>query len=427
MKWNEDTRALVRAGRSVRLYSGSRLIYGHGEMPVDEAAIARLLSRKKTSYDHLIKPLSERRYNVMSSSSIAALEHIHRYGEDVRVLEITSDAGKTWAPRYVSSRLVNIHFLDRNMGWACGTSGRMSRTADGGDSWVHTFLPTDANLSSVFFLDAKTGWLAGSFKRHASHGLTPSGKSSVWRTDDGGGTWRKVAETENGRKGAHEIPEYVDGFFFRDTDTGWAVTHGTTKDPQPEVNGCGPREYGRVLMTEDGGVSWSQVYYGAPLADLASRNGVFLAAGYRIVRSADGRQWRNVAPGGPSFAVAFADDTHCVAVGEIGPPMISLDAGMSWVRPDEPLFHRTHLDAVAFGSAQVGWIGGSTRSGQHSGLFKTADGTKTWRPAAVDPTTGGVNYLWADISAVDTGHAWAVRADVMVRLQSMAATTRGKK
>ncbi|MCP4643646.1 MAG: hypothetical protein GY851_24575, partial [bacterium] len=157
-------------------------------------------------------------------------------------MRISRDAGSTWATSFVSTRLASIYFVDARHGWAVGGAGKLSRTSDGGDNWIHTVLPTDEDFYAVHFVDQRIGWAAGGYVGHGLYGHGFPDGISIWSTTDGGASWRCSPRIAFGRAEPHAHPETIYGLVFRDRQEGWAVTHGMMKKSKP----C---EYGRVLRT----------------------------------------------------------------------------------------------------------------------------------------------------------------------------------
>jgi len=93
----------------------------------------------------------------------------------------TSDGGRTW--RFVSNltkregmSVQAIHFFDTDRGIAVTGSGTILETMDGGASWTPAARQGRvAGLSSLFFLDERRGWAAGT--------------GHVIRTEDAGDNW----------------------------------------------------------------------------------------------------------------------------------------------------------------------------------------------------------------------------------------------
>ncbi|MGC8528885.1 MAG: WD40/YVTN/BNR-like repeat-containing protein [Leptospirillia bacterium] len=103
------------------------------------------------------------------------------YGDKGTLLR-SSDEGAHWSPVVLSPTprfLSSVFFVDGRTGYAAGAQGALYRTIDGGGRWTSLSLPTRENLYAVLFLDA-------------SHGLVAGWHQTLLRTSDGGATWRPV-------------------------------------------------------------------------------------------------------------------------------------------------------------------------------------------------------------------------------------------
>ncbi|MCF8378005.1 MAG: T9SS type A sorting domain-containing protein [Bacteroidales bacterium] len=197
-------------------------------------------------------------------------------------INITTDGGTTWTPTYfyttmgltASSAVYDIEFVDANTGYACGMNGLIMKTTDGGVSWTllnfTNSIPyvTDAILYDIHFLSATTGWIVGE-------------SGVILKTADGGATWTKTTKAN-----------YIQGISFGDANNGIAVgssyryvlrttNGGATWDAIDPLNipyiypysvtHTGPlsayivglkyvnsTQYGTILKTIDGGVSWKE-------------------------------------------------------------------------------------------------------------------------------------------------------------------------
>lgn len=164
------------------------------------------------------------------------------------------------------------------------------------------------------------------------------------------------------------------------------------------VVGVGDR--GHVLVSEDGGLAWSQVQ--APVAvmltDVAALpGGVVLATGHGgvVIRSADGGAvWERVLVGDenePLFSVAGRADGRCVAVGAFGSLAVSADAGRTWetARREDG----AHLYAVRWAPDGAAWL-----AGEAGVLARSEDGV-TWEDVEA-PYDGTFYGLLADEAGV---------------------------
>jgi photosystem II stability/assembly factor-like uncharacterized protein len=99
-----------------------------------------------------------------------------------KALFVSRDAGVSWKPVRPPYRNVpyrKVDFVTRNVGFAVLESGRLFRTANGGNRWREVLSTGSRDLIDITFPDARNGFLAT--KRY------PGG--TVLRTTDGGTTW----------------------------------------------------------------------------------------------------------------------------------------------------------------------------------------------------------------------------------------------
>lgn len=104
------------------------------------------------------------------------------------------NSGATWSSTVVPYYLYSVYFPDSLTGYAVGDSGSSSsvnlnavilKTTDGGNAWKKlSYTATDTYLSSVFFTDANTGYVAG----EVAYPESPF----VLKTTDGGETWTTI-------------------------------------------------------------------------------------------------------------------------------------------------------------------------------------------------------------------------------------------
>lgn len=192
---------------------------------------------------------------------------------------------------------------------AVGDRGTVLLSDDDGKSYRQAKqMPTRATLTSVSFVDAKTGWAAGHW-------------GVILRTDDGGETWRLQRDDVTTDQPLHSI-------WFRDKAHGIAVGL-----------------FSLLFTTDDGGKSWVAVKLpfapGAKRADLnlfnifPDKRGNVLIVGEQgsVYRSADnGKSWERLATGnkGTLWAGVVLDDNTIIVGGISGKIMRSTDGGKSW-------------------------------------------------------------------------------------------------
>ena len=177
-------------------------------------------------------------------------------------LLVSIDGGSTWQTRKLpqEEKFRAVWLLDQRRGFVAGNGGLLLATDDGAESWKRVALPTQENLTSMYFV-GDSGWLAGwtglilhtkdagkTWVRQQSgvlhglesvyfadvqHGWIVGWAGSILRTTDGGATWQQV-KTEKSLWS-------LDGVYFADALRGWAVGFG-----------------GQILATNDGGVTWKE-------------------------------------------------------------------------------------------------------------------------------------------------------------------------
>jgi len=146
------------------------------------------------------------------------------------------------------------------------------RTTDYGASWHSRSggLPTNGGWTGISFVDAGHGFLAG---------YNSSGTNRLWKTTDGGGQWTAITasglpaswlwdmhwhDLQTGLVTSSNLP----GGIYRTTDAGstwtavWAAPARDLDFHDGLYGVAGTDAYfaeGRVLVTEDGGVTWQEL------------------------------------------------------------------------------------------------------------------------------------------------------------------------
>ncbi|MBN1447899.1 MAG: C10 family peptidase [Bacteroidetes bacterium] len=232
---------------------------------------------------------------------------------------------KEWTQSEVSTAadLLAIDAAEDTL-WACGTSGCVVRSTDGGWKWKPvSFSSQDVTLQDISVFDDSLAWVIGVDETDAT--------SSLWRTTDGGASWITQLSV-SGREGR------LRSISFSDTEHG--VTCGDT------VNGRF-----RIWTTSDSGMTWHPVppEY-VPAAD-AGESGVFNSM------SRHG-------------STVFAGTSRQSGSARI---LRSNDNGASWAAMDtHPSLGRT-IRSVAAASGENAWLLDS--DGRAS---RTTDGGVTW-------------------------------------------------
>jgi photosystem II stability/assembly factor-like uncharacterized protein len=134
----------------------------------------------------------------------------------------TKDGGQNWHTQISPTRklLYGVTAISNKQAWIVGAGGIILRTIDGGEQWNEQTSNTRQTLRAVHFLDEKRGWAVG-------------GGSTIISTINGGNRWRAQSSG---------VDEDLNSVFFTSASEGWAA---------------GNR--GTLLHTRDGGTTWEQV------------------------------------------------------------------------------------------------------------------------------------------------------------------------
>jgi photosystem II stability/assembly factor-like uncharacterized protein len=189
--------------------------------------------------------------------------------------------------------LAAVQFVSARQGWAAG-AGRVMATTDGGQTWVRQY-SGPAALDQVDFIDGQHGWAAGT--------------STLLRTTDGGATWTAVGDPCGSIRSVH----------FVTSDLGYAVAGGS----QVRIDGGVPAPVagGELLMTTDGGQTWSVVAAAPAQAQTAcftSPSSGFLGTPGRIWRTTDGGGHWSLAFTEPAASGAHSAPADTTVVGCAG-------------------------------------------------------------------------------------------------------------
>lgn len=143
----------------------------------------------------------------------------------------TSDAGNTWSQANTNiNDTRGFYAISTTTAWICGTFGKISKTTDGGTTWVAqtTGAPNLSSIDAIFFHDQNNGWAAG------TDGL-------LLKTTNGGTNWQTVPTN---------VTSGFESIKFYNSNIGW-IGGGS-----------------KFLRTTDGGTTWTQVNHFAEVRDI---------------------------------------------------------------------------------------------------------------------------------------------------------------
>jgi photosystem II stability/assembly factor-like uncharacterized protein len=237
------------------------------------------------------------------------------------------DAGRTWTQVQVpaSANLTAVYFADAKNGWAVGHVQTILRTRDGGDTWeLSHFEPEEAEP----FLDVSFG--------DGLRGLVVGAYGVIYSTTDGGSVWSHVPFEPQPLAGAAKVEPTADDM-EADVDLGFEFHLNAL------ARGPGRRLYlgaeaGRLFRSEDDGASWRELpspYDGSFHGILPLDGEALLAFGLRgnLFRSEDGgMNWTAIETGTSVLldSGVRVDERTVVIAGMAGVMLVSRDAGKTF-------------------------------------------------------------------------------------------------
>jgi photosystem II stability/assembly factor-like uncharacterized protein len=334
----------------------------------------------------------------------------------------TDDAGATWtrvgvlqAPE--GAAFTSLTFVDPSNGWAV-VSGRIYRTADGGRTWTGLNAPCTegSTLSDATIADSSTGYAMCTFEPG-----TDMEPKQLFRTDDGGNSWRLVSSVGMSFAGASvpdtgrlEITGYNDRLTFVSDQTGFLLT-----------------DRGGVDMTTDGGVTFRRIVVTddvySPVDVSLSDNGTgFLAlwSGQILATTDSGQTWVQRYPTPtPSLTDAYSFltdtagigivDTGSLSSGPGGEPSTATelartkDGGETWTpiaSSEDALRAAATLQMVTADTVFA------LRNSGHHEVLRSDDGGATWKALAMPRGVEPEQMSWVDDS---TGYVLSSDGDLL--------------
>lgn len=288
---------------------------------------------------------------------------------------------------------------DRSL-WLARDTARISRSLDEGRTWTDLKLPdTEVSVLSVFAFD-KDRAVAGT---GGPQSLMNTGSGHIWKTTDGGATWRDVLYGIDSRFG---------NFHFWDEQRGIAVAQGNNDSSD-------------VYLTDDGGATWTHVpqrlnaripFYNT-LHFFDGQYGWFASSNYydrgdaSVFRTVDGGQtWEEKSAGTDiDFVsdIAFVDAMKGWLVDDVGQRVRrTVSGGGRWISAFYPMAGERLVGLHADPRSRAVWM----LSDEHA--WVTKDDGATWTKTTLVPSGRMLGFAFADSL---TG--WAVTRTGIVQKQ----------
>ncbi len=198
------------------------------------------------------------------------------YGMECDVLLKTTNSGETWEYRYRPSGA--IQFVNENLGYSVTYEGYVSKTTNGGDTWVEINHSGKYPVEFMRFFDENFGWVNSS--------------SALFYTTDGGRNW-SISESI-------DKYQYFNDIFFIDRDNGWVCKSSKG-----------------IYKTTDGGKNWRFIETDASGTKIffADKNNGWIAGTYTYATTDGGENWEIQHSGCTSLFFNDINTGWCVGIG----------------------------------------------------------------------------------------------------------------
>lgn len=175
----------------------------------------------------------------------------------------TTNRGANWSKVTLTDSLglfYSINFANSQNGYACGTGGKITKTTDGGNTWINLTSGVTTDLRSVYFINTNTGWISGAsgvIKKTTNGGIN-------WASQNSGSPTANLtsilfSDENNGRASGNLG-------VFKTTNGGlnWTPDFIQTANPINSINfinnntGWIAGDYGTIMRTDNGVTSIEQ-------------------------------------------------------------------------------------------------------------------------------------------------------------------------
>jgi photosystem II stability/assembly factor-like uncharacterized protein len=297
----------------------------------------------------------------------------------------------------ITSELRGLSVVSDTVAWASGAKGTVLRTTDG-THWqvIHVADADKLDFRDIHAIDAKSALIMSA---------GPGAASRIYRTDDGGASWRLLATNQ-----------FAEGFW--DAMAFWDADNGI-------IFGDPVKGRFQVYATADGGATWRQLE-GKGL-DAMENEGAFAASGSCLSVAGPRDAW--IVTGGAQASRVF----H------------SSDRGASWQAASLPIpagAPARGAFSVGFANPRLGMVaGGDYKEPALAAIngARSEDGGATWTAAAILPTGymsvvmpvpgAPASFVAAGLAgsgySLDAGKTWTALGSTPMNTVAFATPTTG--
>ena len=288
----------------------------------------------------------------------------------------SENAGRTWTPIFDGQPIASIGAVavapsnpkvlyvgsgEADMRSDISYGNGMYKSADGGKTWSAIGLSDSRQIGRILVdpKDANRVFVAA-----LGHGYGPNPERGVFRSTDGGKTWKKVLGP-NDDTGAIDL-----AFDPKDSKTILAALWQTRRPPwnvYPPSNGPGSGLY----RTADGGETWKEIKGGGFPSEELGRIGI-------------------------AIAPTDSERVYAIVDAKAGGLFASKDGGATWTRVSAE--RRIWGRGWYFGAVAVDPKDPETVYVLNTGMYRSTDGGKTFHPIKAAPGGDDYHQLWIDPS-----------------------------
>ena len=257
----------------------------------------------------------------------------------------------------------------------------MFKSTDAGKTWTHIGLEGTRQISRVAIdpVNANRVYVAA-----LGHIYDPNPDRGVYRSIDGGATWKKVLFKANDPNNVGAADISIDP---KNPRVIYASLWGTRRPPW-SVYAPTNLPGGGLYKSTDGGDTWKQLTGGLPTDDFVGRIGVSVSP------SNPNRVWAIVDDTGAGVAAGNGGGRGAAVAKTGGGVYTSDDAGATWklVNAETRLWGRGwYFESITADSSNP-----DRAYVMNTGTFMTVDGGKTWVPVKGAPGGDDYHQLWVN-------------------------------